>query len=363
MYHLSEPSNSVLDSFCKNIYDMDKLRQNIEDYYDGRETIPCKVKQHKAIINFTLKVSKKSVTGKFLAYLLRSNNLKKLLVGNLEHLLKIYKLIEKWRKKAKISKDVFYKAPTYNRIRSLYDNFAEGDTIDLTLPILHEIFVDNGYENKNIFSKSKIVKLLELRVCPYCGRSYIYSIENNYRLKGSHIVKPQIDHFFPKSKYPYFALSYFNLIPICHFCNMIGAKGDNDALGRRDHLRYPYPYRFKDSDIKFYYEMNSTDYFNPDSFSVHINYSNGTLEDGCRKDLSLDDFYASHNWEVFNLFRQFRLLKSKAAAYYGKMNIPSGRISISPQMVFGFDFNELSSRNELLYKVKKDIFEQISKIK
>ena len=31
--------------------------------------------------------------------------------------------------------------------------------------------------------------------------------------------KKQIDHFFPKRKYPFLALCYYNLIPSCDICN------------------------------------------------------------------------------------------------------------------------------------------------
>jgi hypothetical protein len=59
-----------------------------------------------------------------------------------------------------------------------------------------------------------LVKELDVRVCPYCNRQYTTTIVTK---KGR--TRPQLDHFFSKSGYPYFALSFYNLVPSCAVCN------------------------------------------------------------------------------------------------------------------------------------------------
>lgn len=54
---------------------------------------------------------------------------------------------------------------------------------------------------------------LEVKVCPYCNRMYTTT------LFGEHRIRPDFDHFYPQSKYPYLAVSLFNLIPSCSMCN------------------------------------------------------------------------------------------------------------------------------------------------
>lgn len=54
---------------------------------------------------------------------------------------------------------------------------------------------------------------LEVRVCPYCNRMYTTT------LLGENKIRPDFDHFYPKSKYPYLAVNLFNLIPSCSICN------------------------------------------------------------------------------------------------------------------------------------------------
>lgn len=62
-----------------------------------------------------------------------------------------------------------------------------------------------------------VLNSLNLSVCPYCNRQYIFGADNNRK------VGAQFDHFYSKSKYPYLALSFYNLIPCCPTCN--NAKG------------------------------------------------------------------------------------------------------------------------------------------
>ena len=71
------------------------------------------------------------------------------------------------------------------------------------------------YEKK--FTEKKInvwiVKKTGLRVCPYCNILYTYNREDK--------ATAQMDHFFPKTEYPIFSLSFYNLVPSCPVCNHI----------------------------------------------------------------------------------------------------------------------------------------------
>lgn len=69
-------------------------------------------------------------------------------------------------------------------------------------------------------------------VCPYCNRSYVFTVEDGG-------IRPQYDHFFPRSKYPYLAISMYNLIPCCPVCNLAKHDGDSYKDGKLTML-YPY---------------------------------------------------------------------------------------------------------------------------
>lgn len=83
-----------------------------------------------------------------------------------------------------------------------------------------------GYDWVRNHSYPKFMTQLGIRTCVYCNAQYGVSME---KAKGSRIYTSsyEIDHFRPKSKYPYLATSFFNLQPSCSHCN--GMKNNNDA--------------------------------------------------------------------------------------------------------------------------------------
>ncbi|CAA6807194.1 MAG: Unknown protein [uncultured Sulfurovum sp.] len=61
--------------------------------------------------------------------------------------------------------------------------------------------------------------------CLYCNKDFI--INFNAPKKTSTF---QLDHFYDKGKYPYLALSFYNLIPSCSTCNSSKVKGSKDCF-------------------------------------------------------------------------------------------------------------------------------------
>jgi hypothetical protein len=64
---------------------------------------------------------------------------------------------------------------------------------------------------------------LGLTYCPYCnfGEAQVVTVIDN--LTGDELNRAllQLDHFYPQSRHPYFAVSFFNLIPGCATCNAL----------------------------------------------------------------------------------------------------------------------------------------------
>ena len=63
----------------------------------------------------------------------------------------------------------------------------------------------------------EFLERLEINVCPYCNREYIFKFEDTKK-KESRILA-SLDHYYDKDTYPFLAISLFNLIPSCHICN------------------------------------------------------------------------------------------------------------------------------------------------
>lgn len=101
----------------------------------------------------------------------------------------------------------------------------EIETKSLNIDIINNAFIgdksnSNGYKKFTTKAKTQyraynLADVLKIDVCPYCNKNYTYTIIN----KSKQYTRPDFDHFLPKEKYPYFALSFYNLIPSCQICN------------------------------------------------------------------------------------------------------------------------------------------------
>lgn len=102
--------------------------------------------------------------------------------------------------------------------------------------------------------KKQFFNLFEdLNVCPYCNRNFINPIYKEHRVGADNKNQsPDIEHFFPKSIYPFLSLSISNLLPSCAFCNKI--KSDVDTY-KHNCLS---PYEVKEDDFVFDFELENS---------------------------------------------------------------------------------------------------------
>jgi len=158
--------------------------------------------------------------------------------------------------------------------------------------VLFNIFVDNGYNNVNKF---KFIDDIGLKSCPYCNRTFIYTLNNKRNLK------PQIDHFYHKANYPYLAMSYYNLIPSCPTCNGFGAKEDKDSY--EDGLKHPY--EIESNDFKFSFDIESINIIDNklDEDSVKIELK--TKYQANSDYFGLEELYKEHRDVVVELYQKF----------------------------------------------------------
>jgi uncharacterized protein (TIGR02646 family) len=203
--------------------------------------------------------------------------------------------------------------------------------------ILTHIFVDSFYENKeNKFDKAKFVKGKDLRICPYCGRNYIFSVTR----KDGRTVKPQIDHFLPKSKYPYLALSYYNLIPCCETCNMSSCKGQKDTLNdTKNEYKIMHPYEREDKDRFFEFSLNNIDVFS-DFMSVHehdieIDYNKKNDIELYEDFFAIQSLYEEHNDLAHELLIRKQFWATDTCQQYYK-NLLSKDDLLGKKMILSF---------------------------
>lgn len=78
-----------------------------------------------------------------------------------------------------------------------------------------KILIDVYEKFRNSVSSKNYINKINLKVCPYCNRNYIFNFTKNKKEEAT----AQLDHFIDKSKYPYMSLSLYNLVPSCSVCN------------------------------------------------------------------------------------------------------------------------------------------------
>lgn len=173
--------------------------------------------------------------------------------------------------------------------------------------ILRNVFIDYAYDN-SLFDKLEFIKSINIDTCPYCNRNYIYFLSKDKK------IKPQIDHFYPKSKYPFFAVSFYNLIPSCQTCNGFGAKEEKDPI-EEDLVN---PYDLKSTDFKLSYTINSINALNPllNKNSVTIKFIKKLK--GHIDVFKLEEFYQQHSDHALELIIKSRLKYSSQYRDYLK---------------------------------------------
>lgn len=69
-------------------------------------------------------------------------------------------------------------------------------------------------DNRGVKNGYWLMKELGLKVCPYCDRNYIITIDEE-NVKD----RPEFDHFYPEALHPSLILSFYNYVPSCPQCN------------------------------------------------------------------------------------------------------------------------------------------------
>ena len=233
--------------------------------------------------------------------------------------------------------------------------YDENKNTELYL-VLSEIFIDESsglYKNFTSYKKEydayKFVKSLDLKTCPYCNRNYTFTVDED-----SGKLRPEIDHFYPKSIYPFLAMSFYNLIPSCPICNHTkSSKISNDLINPYDIKKNDFKFTYKPTDITFT-QIDSKKY-NTNSFEIEFKSSNKNIET-----FKLDELYKQHKDVVIDL-----LMKK---AYYPKsyMDELEKNFGFTQDEIYRYLLGNYKKEEDLhkrpLSKLIKDISEELDLI-
>lgn len=97
-------------------------------------------------------------------------------------------------------------------------------TMKIGNQLFHELIVAAmRYDHVQSTIYREVMADLDIKTCVYCNAQYAFS----YSLGRNHFQNYEIDHWMPKSKYPYLCTSFFNLQPSCPKCNKSKSNKDD----------------------------------------------------------------------------------------------------------------------------------------
>jgi len=221
------------------------------------------------------------------------------------------------------------------------------DGTELNQILRNEIFEKeySNWGNRTTYGAYTFVQTLNLKTCPYCNRNYTFVVNDK---TGK--LRPEIDHFHPKSIYPFLSMSFFNLIPSCSICNHTKSNKVEEDLDN--------PYDIEPNSYQFTYTPQSVDFldvkekeYNFDSFEIEIRGNQNNI-----KLFKLEQLYIQHKDIVLEL-----LIKK---VYYPKSYIEElSKYGFSKDEIYRYLFSNYNQDEDLhkrpLSKLVRDISEEL----
>lgn len=267
----------------------------------------------------------------------------------------------------------------YNLIKDDYNIMVEGKPIflaagirskkkaDTISTVVKEIINDlTDIFNYDDFCKKKsngdwdayrLSMALNIRTCTYCNNQYIYTvIKERESGKTEFIMRPEFDHYYEKSRYPFFALSIYNLIPSCHYCNSV-IKGKKSITQDK----YLHPYIDERDDGRDYFDFYYG-FSEPEKTLIKARFTS----DKAKRTFDffqMDLIYSHHSNitdSIIELAHRYppSYIEDLVNNYHGeKINITKQSVA---RMVFS-SYEITNPDDEVLGKLKKDIINKIFK--
>lgn len=229
----------------------------------------------------------------------------------------------------------------------------------------------------------EVCRANDLRCCPYCNAEYVYSLEGKTRLDWT--ARSPLDHFFPRSLYPYFATALCNLIPCCSRCNSGSKLSDNPVsvtMGTAGNasvsMKMAHPYLHDFASLgRFQYSNVTVELMSglPDDSVAELEYCpsatglDATLANASVEEFNLLDVYSKlYGREVKDIPQRLMLLRS---GYYLEMvKLLVGRKRVGDdrtgqvartvkRLLMGCELNANRINQERLSKVMIDLCRQL----
>lgn len=242
----------------------------------------------------------------------------------------------------------------YLKIKELnynfYEEIEENGTIKREMkPGWRRIY--NVYDK--LIAKKINIQLINkygIKCCPYCNENYIYNRSTS--------AVAQLDHFYPRSEFPIFAVCLHNLVPVCSACNHIKLEKEIGVS--------PHDYSWDFSHLKISYKPKSAGWID-DEKELEIEFIYDDEDSAFKeemnknlKEMKIRKAYENHVDYVQEII--------KKAQIYNKDNRSSLLLDFPElfesddelvRVIFGNYINEQDLLKRPLSKLTRDLLEEL----
>lgn len=212
------------------------------------------------------------------------------------------------------------------------------------------------YDDVRRYEIPNYIKKLNIKSCVYCNAQYTATVHmNNNKILGAY----QIDHFKPKSLYPFLCISFFNLQPCCANCN----------LWKLDKTIEFNLYTTNPSDIDpFIFSLSKESiidymlYQDVNKLKIQLNSPNNILLTNHNAIFHTQGLYVNFNDEAEELLWKCKIYNktyNELLIHQFTKLFPNKRHDIH-RFLFGFYDKVSAIHKRPLTKMKQDIFKQLS---
>lgn len=262
------------------------------------------------------------------------------------------KILEKWNSRL---------TPNDTKKKSILDSYFSH---------IQELFSYTEFsDTDNEWNAYEWVDFLNLKTCPYCNRQFIHIYLDNEDGETK-TMRPDLDHYFPKSCYPFLGISLFNLIPSCSMCN-------SRFKGRIDFFTIPHINPFdenfgKNGKFRTNFEKRSNGDYDIDyltsissnnNFKLQLEVKNNEEKekiDNSNNTFKLDGLYKNHKDYAHGIIKKTLMYnKSKIEEL---MEIYEGNLFSSKEQlmetIMGNYLTPEKQGEHVLAKLTQDIFDE-----
>lgn len=197
---------------------------------------------------------------------------------------------------------------------------------------------------KQRFPREKFVEELQVTVCPYCNRNFVNSTYKR--------TMCDLDHFYDKETYPILAVSFHNLVPVCHACNH--AKASNAISYSPHNMKFG-----TDDLLSFDFFITGMDYlYDNKQIGIEIDYS--SVFKSNIKELKLREVYQIHSDIVQECIKKAIMFNPEYLT--DLFNTYNGLFESKEELyriIFGNFIEESSYGKRPLSKLTKDILSNL----